>query len=101
MPFLKEKWEALSEKAKKIVQIVLGIALALLSALSFWGSMADQNSFVYMLLALVAVLVMPNVAETQTGSKLPIMRRVLLISVLAIFVAFVIYMIASGKLIRN
>lgn len=82
MPFLQEKWESLGGKTRMALQITAGILFALLSAYFLFKPREDDGSLmdINLVAAIVVALAGPNIAETQTGNKLPALRFAMLIT---------------------
>ena len=98
MGYYKDNWDALTEKTRKIIQIALGIVLAIasFSLLFLFGDDGNAGSFDFnTVLAFAIALVLPRVFESAVGGKLPLLKRALLITMAAelclfVFLAFVI-----------
>ncbi|MHB1314381.1 MAG: hypothetical protein ACYCX2_02710 [Christensenellales bacterium] len=81
---IKEKWEAMSPERQKTLQIIAGILLAVISIvflydpIPYTGGLFNLSSVI----AIVVVLFVPRILETQTGAHLPLLRKVMLIALI-------------------
>lgn len=100
MEKIREKWEKLSIKGQKIVQIVIGIILASLTGFFLTRTQKTESflDFNIIIAALIALLG-PNILETQLATKLPLMRRVLLICLAVFVVIIAIWALSKSNLI--
>ena len=94
MPFLKEKWDAFSPKTQQILQIAAGILLA--GASWVFLSLPSRNDGGFfelnLIIAVLLVLLVPRVLQTQTGSDLPLMRKAMIIALLACLAGSALYL---------
>ncbi len=95
MPWFQDKWEALSARAQKWLQIAFGTVLAL-GAWLFVALSSGDESFLPMLAAAACVLIMPQIIETQTGQKLRIMRIAMIAVLIALFAVTIVYLLKTG-----
>lgn len=96
MPYLKERWDKLSPKVQNAIQAAVGILLAAGCGFFLLRGSDQDNSFFSLLCAAGLVLLVPKVCETQTGAKWPLMRRVMLITLVVVLIAMGIYAFTQG-----
>lgn len=79
---LKEKWDALSPQKQKTLQIAAGFLIAAASVFFLFDPIPQGEGFFNLssIIAFLLVLFVPRVLETQTGSPLPLLRKVMLIT---------------------
>ena len=86
MPYFKDNWDALSEKTQKILQIIVGILLGGGSTVSLLLSNSTEQeasplSF-GLLIAVVLVLIVPRILDSQTGTQLRVLRISMIIALI-------------------
>ena len=82
---LKEKWDAYSETKKKKAEIIGGILLAGISIFFLYDPFPNSSGFLDFsaIIAFVIALFVPRVLEKQVDAPLKILRRTLLIMLVA------------------
>lgn len=88
MPNFQEKWEALTERTRKVFEALFGAVLAVASwsflRMSGSGSGSNPNNLIWTIAAAACVLFVPNIIEAQTGgNRLSLMRKCMLIGLVA------------------
>ena len=96
----KEKWNALTPQKQKMLQIVVGILLAVCSSLFIFlrnpntaGGFLDINT----LIAIGLVLLVPRLLENQVGAVLSTLRKYMIIFFAAGLIIMVSYFLITNK----
>lgn len=99
MAHWQEKWEKIPVKIQKVLQIIVGILLALACTFFvFRSSTQESGSMFSFFIAFGLVLILPRVFSTQTGDPLKLMYIVMLISLVVFIGGYAIYGFTSGTM---
>lgn len=97
MPWFQDRWEALAPAVQKLLQIAFGVLFAAGCAFFLYRSSDSDSSLVPLVISLSCVLFLPRVVETQTGNKLPLMRKSMLIALACFVVLSFVLGFRSGQ----
>lgn len=99
MAHWQEKWEKIPTKVQKILQIIVGILLALsCTFFIFRSSTQESGSMFSFFIAFGLVLILPRVFSTQTGDPLKLLYLSMFIALVAFIGGYAIYGFTSGTL---
>lgn len=91
-----DKWEALSLRTRKVLQVAAGVLIAALTGFFIFRSGSEEGGMWGTFAAAAVAIFLPRILEAQTGDKLSLMRRTLLIGLVIVVVVTLVVAFRGG-----